>query len=175
MKNGFCTSVQVHLRRRGTPRGFTLVEMMVVIVLTAILLALALPSFNSLIEKYRVEGMASALMASVSHARSEAVRRGQVVTIRQRAECTGADWSCGWETVVGSGTGFEIVRRQDPDARVAVEKSALGSMAFDPMGHFSSVARVDFHPVGSTGSSNDIAVCISLGWRIRLVKGGGTC
>ena len=106
MKNGFCTSVQAHLRRRGTPRGFTLVEMMVVIVLTAILLALALPSFNSLIEKYRVEGMASALMASVSHARSEAVRRGQVVTIRQRAECTGADWSCGWETVVGSGTGF---------------------------------------------------------------------
>ncbi|WP_412511107.1 GspH/FimT family pseudopilin [Variovorax paradoxus] len=167
MKNGFCASARAHFRRSGAPCGFTLVEMMVVIVLVAILLALALPSFNSLIEKYRVEGMASALVASVSHARAEAARRGQAVTIRQRAECSGADWSCGWETVVGSGTGFEILQRQDPDTRVAIQKSALGPMAFDPMGHFSSVARISFHAVGSASSSNDVAVCLSLGWRVR--------
>jgi type IV fimbrial biogenesis protein FimT len=167
MKNGFCASARTHFRQRTTPHGFTLVEMMVVIVLMAILLALALPSFNSLIEKYRVEGMVSALMASVSHARAEAARRGQAVTIRQRAECSGADWSCGWETVVGSGDGLEILQRQDPDTRVAIEKSAVGSMAFDPMGHFSSVARISFHPVGSASSSNDVVVCVSLGWRVR--------
>jgi len=167
MKNGFCASVQPHSRRSGTPRGFTLVEMMVVIVLMAILLALALPGFNSLVEKYRVEGMASALVASVSHARAEAARRGQAVTIRQRAECSGADWSCGWETVVGSGDGLEILQRQDPDTRVVVEKTAPGSMAFDPMGHFSSVARISFHPAGSASSSNDVVVCVSLGWRVR--------
>ena len=63
--NGFCAS----------ERGFTLIEMMVVIVLMAVMLGLALPSFNGLIERHRVEGMARALMASVSDARAEAARR----------------------------------------------------------------------------------------------------
>ncbi|HWT18961.1 MAG TPA: GspH/FimT family pseudopilin [Variovorax sp.] len=167
MNNGFCASARARSGCIGTLHGFTLVEMMVVIVLMAILLALALPSFNNLVEKYRVEGVASALMASVSHARAEAARRGQAVTIRQRVECSGADWSCGWETVVGSGDGLEILQRQNPDARVAIEKTAPGSMTFDPMGHFSSVARISFHPVGSASSSNDVVVCLSLGWRVR--------
>jgi Tfp pilus assembly protein FimT len=149
--------------------------MMVAIVLMAILLALALPSFNGLIEKYRVEGMASALTASVSHARSEAARRGQTVTIRQRAECSGADWSCGWDTMVGSGDGLETLRRQDPDTRVAIEKSALGPMSFDPMGHSAGVAGFSFHPAGNEDSPHVAAVCMALGGRVRLLKGSGTC
>lgn len=126
MKNGFCASVQPHSRRSGTPRGFTLVEMMVVIVLMAILLALALPSFNSLVEKYRVEGMASALIASVSHARAEAARRGQAVTIRQRAECSGADWSCGWETESAAVTGSKSSSGKTPTRALRSRKPPSG-------------------------------------------------
>ncbi|KQW57619.1 N-terminal methylation site [Variovorax sp. Root411] len=149
--------------------------MIVVIVLMAILLALALPSFNNLIEKYRVESMATALMASVSHARSEAARRGLTVTIRQRAECSGADWSCGWETVVGSGAGFEILRRQDPDTRVAVEKSAVGPMSFDPMGNSAGVAGFCFHPAGNASPPNVALVRVALGGRVQLLKGSASC
>ncbi|MDQ0590659.1 GspH/FimT family pseudopilin [Variovorax paradoxus] len=175
MKNGFCASVRAHSRGCGTPCGFTLVEMMVAVALLGILLTFALPNFNGLIEKYRVERMASALMASVSHARAEAARRGETVTIRQRAECSGADWSCGWDTVVGVGDGFETLRRQDPDGRVAVEKSALGPISFDAMGRSAGVAGFSFHPEGNEDSPNIAAVCAALGGRIRLQKGRGTC
>ncbi len=141
-----------------------------------IMLALALPSFSGLIEKYRVEGMALALTASVSHARSEAARRGKTVTIQARTGCIGRDWSCGWDTLVGSGNDVETLRRQDPDKRVAVERSGSpGAMSFDAMGHSSSFARFNFYPVGNAGSSNAAAVCISLGGRLRLAKGGGEC
>ncbi|UVH60089.1 GspH/FimT family pseudopilin [Variovorax paradoxus] len=175
MNNEFCASARAHSRHHTErPRGFTLVEMMVVIVLMTVLLAMALPSFSGLIEKYRVEGMASALMASVSHARSEAARRGKTVTIQARTGCTGRDWSCGWDTLVGSGATIETLRRQDPDTRVAVQKNVPGAMSFDAMGH-SSFASFSFYPAGNADSSNAATVCISLGGRLRRVKGRDAC
>ncbi|WP_422087115.1 GspH/FimT family pseudopilin [Variovorax sp.] len=149
--------------------------MMVVVALMTVLLAMALPGFSRLTEKYRVESMASALMASVSQARSEAARRGKTVTIQARTGCTGRDWSCGWDTLAGSGDAAEIIRRQDPDTRVAVQKSPTGAMSFDPMGHSSGFAGFSFYPVGNADSSNAAAVCISLAGRLRLVKGSGSC
>lgn len=176
MNNGFCASSWGRSRHAERPRGFTLIEMMVVIALMTVLLGMALPSFSGLIEKYRVEGMASALMASVSHARSEAARRGKTVTIQQRAGCRGRDWSCGWDTVVGSGDAVETLKRQDPDTRVAVQKGTLGSISFDAMGHSAGAAGFSFHPAGSDGSSsNAVTVCLALGGRVRLVKGGRGC
>ena len=175
MNKGFCASARAYLRHAGRRRGFTLVEMMVVVALMTILLAIAPPSFSGLIEKYRVEGMASALTASVSHARSEAARRGKTVTIQARAGCSGRDWSCGWDTLVVSGDATETLRRQDPDKRVAVERrGASGAMSFDAMGS-SDFARFSFYPVGNADSSNAATVCISLGGRLRRAKGDNEC
>ena len=163
--NGFCAS----------ERGFTLIEMMVVIVLMAVMLGLALPSFSGLIERYRVEAMAKALMASISDARAEAARRGVKVTMQQRPGCQGRDWSCGWETLVGSGDAAEILKRQDPDGRVSIEKGAAGAMSFDPMGHSTGGGRFSLRPADSADSSKIVAVCLSLGGRMRLVKADGAC
>jgi len=162
---GFCAS----------ERGFTLIEMMVVIVLMTVLLAMALPSFTGLIERYRVEGMANALVASVSQARAEAARRGTTVTIQQRAECRGRDWSCGWDTLVASGSTSETLKRQDPDGRVAIEKNTGGAMSFDAMGYSTGVAGFSFRPSDRDSSPNAVAVCLSLGGRVKLVKGDGSC
>lgn len=175
MNNGFCAPARARSRHTEKPQGFTLIEMMLVIALMAILLAFALPSFNGLIERYRVEAMAKALVASVSHARSEAVRRGKAVSIQQRAECRGRDWSCGWDTHVSEGTTVETLRRQDPDNRVTVERSTAGAMSFDAMGHPAGITNFSFRPAGSDDSSNAVVVCMAFGGRIRLVKGGGAC
>ena len=144
----------------------------------AVLATLALPSFNGLIEKYRVEGVASALVASIALARSEAVRRGTTVTIRQRNGCTSnADWSCGWETVVGSGSTAETLRQQDPDTRIKVEKSASGSLSFDALGNSASTAVASFKvsPTDNQGSTNLAAVCLARSGRTKLSKGSGSC
>ncbi|MEZ2292992.1 GspH/FimT family pseudopilin [Variovorax sp. RCC_210] len=175
MNHGFCACAQANSRRVGKPGGFTLVELMVVIALMAILLAMALPSFSSMTEKLRVEGMASALVASMSHARSEAARRGKTVTVQQRTNCASKDWSCGWDTVVGDDDDVETLRRQEPDTRVKVTKSKHGALSFDAMGQSASFVSFDFQPAGVSNSTNVATLCIALGGRAKLVKGTTTC
>lgn len=161
----------------ATPSGFTLVEMMVVVVMAAILMALALPGFQGLIQRYRVERMASALAAGLSFARTEAARRGRTVTLRRRSGCSGRDWSCGWDTVAGAGDAVETLRRQDPDGGVVVTKSADGAVSFSAMGHAATFAGFRFKPAGSTDESvaGNVVLCMSLGGRVTLRKEAGAC
>jgi len=73
--------------------GFTLIELMVTLTILAILLALAIPSFARLLAANRVSTETSELIASLNLARSEAVRRGQAVTLRA---LDSSNYSKGW-------------------------------------------------------------------------------
>lgn len=63
-------------------RGFTSIELMVVVVIAGVLLVLALPSFNDLMERRRIEGQANELVSDLSYAKSEAVQRNRNVFLR---------------------------------------------------------------------------------------------
>jgi type IV fimbrial biogenesis protein FimT len=79
-------------------KGFTLVELMIVIALVAILTALALPSFQSSLRSNRVATAANEMMASIALARSEAVRNARgsgLCTSANGANC-GGTWDDGW-------------------------------------------------------------------------------
>jgi type IV fimbrial biogenesis protein FimT len=69
--------------------GFTLIELMLAIVVLAILVGVAVPSFTHTIDRNAATGAANDLLASIILARSEAVKREQRVHIRRQ----GADWS----------------------------------------------------------------------------------
>lgn len=56
-------------------RGFTLIELMVVVALIAIVLALAAPSFTATQDRKRLEGIADVFGTDVQYTRSEAVAR----------------------------------------------------------------------------------------------------
>src|SRR5690606_8776794 len=64
-----------HLHPRHS-LGFTLIELMVAVSVLGVLLAIALPSFQPLIERWRVRQVESNLEASLQFARSEAIKRG---------------------------------------------------------------------------------------------------
>ncbi len=57
-------------------RGFSLIELMVAVAILAILLALAVPSFQDMIQRNRVRTAAADLTDSLNLARSEAIKRG---------------------------------------------------------------------------------------------------
>jgi type IV fimbrial biogenesis protein FimT len=59
---------------RGRAEGFTLIELMIGVVVAAILLAVAVPSFESTINGSRLAGASNELLASLQTARMEAIR-----------------------------------------------------------------------------------------------------
>ena len=78
------------LTRFARRRGFTLIELMVVVALVAIILVLAAPSFKDMIVMRRLRGASAELVTDVQFARSEAVSRQQGVALRfERAGPTG--------------------------------------------------------------------------------------
>lgn len=96
--------------QRAIPRGFTLIELMVGILVLAILLGIAVPSFRDASLSSRLTGYSNDMVASVMLARSEAIKRNVQVVLCSAAPpadpddpvmCSGdANWEIGW--VVGT-------------------------------------------------------------------------
>lgn len=80
-----------------TPHGFTLIEMMVVISIVAIIASMAVPSFQSTLDRQRVSTVAGDLHASVVLARAEAIRRNTRVEL---APSDLVNWENGWQVSV---------------------------------------------------------------------------
>lgn len=80
--------------------GFTLIELMVTLSVLAILMALAIPSFQSLMASSNLSAVTNDLMTTLAQARSNAVRRGGRVTVCKSASGTqcaaSGDWEQGW-------------------------------------------------------------------------------
>lgn len=62
--------------------GFTLIELVVVMVLVAIVAAIAVPNFQGLIESNRLKSTTNNVLGILNYARSEAVRRGEPVAVQ---------------------------------------------------------------------------------------------
>ena len=79
--------------------GFTLIELMVTITILAILLAIGVPSFGSMIRSGQVASETNTFLAALNSARSEASKRGLPVTV-----CAASDKSL---TACGDGSGWQ--------------------------------------------------------------------
>ena len=101
-------------------QGLTMIELMITITIMAIVMGMAIPSFNSVIRDNRVLSGANALAGAIAQARSEAIKRSRSVTVCPSTNgtgCTGSDWTLGWIVVVEKasvGTGAA----PDPDPAV---------------------------------------------------------
>lgn len=80
--------------------GFTLVEMMIAVVIMAILLAVAMPGFQTFIQNTQIRTAAESMVAGLNLARTEALRRNARVSLwvvdQVTAACarssTGSSW-----------------------------------------------------------------------------------
>ena len=133
-------------------RGFTMVEVLVVMTISAILLAMAIPSFERLMRTNRVSSATNSMLAALDLARSEAIRRSGVVTVCRSTNadapnpaCSSAaaggyadnDWASGWivfakapANVLNLGTfeaNDELILRQTPFQAMAQQRLIMES------------------------------------------------
>jgi type IV fimbrial biogenesis protein FimT len=166
--------------------GFTLVEAMVVIAISAILMVLAAPSMRNLIESNGVSDSVDSLTGSIAFARAEAIKRGVPVAIcpsnaatTGTVACeTGTEWANGWIVFVdyaGDGalaTNDSVLRMQGSFTKNgAITLAPAGTLVFKPMGTLGSRAAGFTFASPSSISSLSKMVCVGLGGRARVVSG----
>lgn len=70
-------------------KGYTLIEVMLVIVLIGILATIAVPSFNDMLERNHIKLVTEALSDDLKLARAEAIKRSDNVTLAFTNSCYG--------------------------------------------------------------------------------------
>jgi len=86
---------------RSAARGFSLIELMVVVAIAAIMAGIAVPSFKGFVSGQRVKTAASDFVMAAIFARSEAIKRNANVTITP-ATGGASGWKDGWSVAVGA-------------------------------------------------------------------------
>ena len=95
-------------------RGFTLIELMMVLVIIAVLLGVAGPAFQESLRRSRLQSSLNDTVSMLSFARSEAVsRNGPVAACASTdgASCSGSAWESGWLVFVDDGDGAGATAR----------------------------------------------------------------
>lgn len=82
--------------RSNRQQGFTLIEVLMVIVIIGVFMALAAPSFVTFTASQKVKTASFDLYAALVFARSEAIKRRQTVTVA----ANGGNWAAGWAVTV---------------------------------------------------------------------------
>ena len=175
-------------RRRAT--GYTAIELLVAISVVAVLAALALPSYKSVIARYRVRTTVEDLKATLYFTRSEAFRRGGRVTLRKAsaANCAAPadeNWSCGWIVFSDDNGNGRLDQGEEPlqasrvpmGTRVFNSSKGVEFMTTTRWGEFNGIGAFGFKvvPADSTVAALNTVLCISAGGRLRTATGAASC
>ena len=159
-------------------RGFTLVELMVTLAVLAIVMGIAVPSFQEFVKRNQLASAANNLVSSLALARSEAVKRATRVTVASD------DWAGGWQVFVDTGTVGDSTDADDTVLRV-YQPTSNAAPAVTPGDNFSGY--ISYLPSGvSEGNgglgNGDFEVCkdgdsrvISISNTGRVSTAAGTC
>lgn len=171
--------------RRGA--GFTLIELMMVLVLVAILLGIGGPSFQDSLRRNRMQSTLNEMAGALALARGEAVVRAQPVAMcptTDRISCGGAAWETGYLVFVDDGQGGgtaadglwngaeEYLRIGEP-APAGVTVRTIGftgpsSIAFEADGRIQQRSTGSVQVCDARGASDASGLVVSVSGQARL-------
>ena len=153
-----------HLHSPRPSRGFTIVEMVMVLVMVGVIATLAAPLFRDFIIQQTIRNAAFELMSDLTYARSEAVKRNSTVTVSKAGT-----WSSGWTVAEGATT----LRSHPAFSSNITVSMASGSVDFMLSGRAASAAS--FTVDDPAGKTSIIARCVSVDPSGRPQSTEGSC
>ena len=130
--------------RTARSRGFTLVELMVVLTLLGVLLGVGIPSFRDFIATQKVKAAAQDLAMAMLLARSEAIKRNTDVVVQP---VSGTAWTTGWTVKVGTTT---LMQKEAVEDVTIASPSATTTITFKSTGRPGTDARFQLSGASST-------------------------
>jgi type IV fimbrial biogenesis protein FimT len=163
--------------------GLSLIELLIVITIVAILMAIGVPSYQSVITSNNISSEVNALAADLAHARSEAIKNGASVNVCA-SDTSGASpytcsasttWSGGWITRTSTPVNT-VLRVQQPltttDTVTSTSTNALSTVSFNYFGFSTIKGSITVSPQSGTVSPK--TVCVSAVGNIVVVSGGNS-
>jgi len=158
-----------------------LLELMAAVAVLAVLLAIGVPSFNDIIRRNRVAAHTNELVAALSIARSEAVKRSNPVAVcstdATQAACKDG-WSGGWivftdEEAPGFVDAGDVIlqRWSSPGAD---KVNVAGTVPFVRFRHDGRAQSARFDVIPSSCHSGDVRV-VSVSGGGRVTSRAGAC
>ena len=140
--------------------GTTLVELLTALAVCAVLATLAAPSFQTLYSDGRRTAAVNGFLHTVFLARSEAIKRAEIVSVchsidGQRCD-PGGDWSMGWIVFVNRD-------RDEPPERDAAEPLIFTSAGSSGVSITSNRRAYSFRPVTQAVVNGTVVFCDARG------------
>lgn len=164
---------------QGGQRGFTLIELLIVLVILSILLLVAVPNYDSVINESKLDKARYNVASGLAFARTEAVKRGEDVSLCKDsdtgvscgvASTTTSSWTgLGWKVVVDR-TG-ESLRIDDADnSGVTVQYSCGDVVTYTAAGSRGSslTTECQFTFADTKSVADSIYLCVAATGRVRM-------
>jgi type IV fimbrial biogenesis protein FimT len=120
-------------------------ELMITLTVAALVLAMAVPSFNEMIQNNRVATQTNQLVTALNLARSEAIkRRENINVVATDAGDAANEWGKGWSVVDSGGNTLQVF--------LALEGGATLDSAND-------LDTIQYQPSGRANATDSITLC----------------
>jgi type IV fimbrial biogenesis protein FimT len=145
------------MKLKKNSRGFTLVELMIVVTVLIILAGVAIPSFKNMMASQRVKSASYELFASLMLTRSEAIKRNSDVTIAP----VNGEWQQGWTVTATAADGTVTVIKKHSALNQIMVSEAPTSLVYKRTGRLSATASPSFQLDVDPADTN-FTRCISI-------------
>jgi type IV fimbrial biogenesis protein FimT len=160
-----------------------MIEVLITTIIVSILAVIAVPSFQNLLARNRLATQANEFVTDLNLARSEAIKRGERVTVCKSADggnCTASDeWGQGWivfmdvngDVTVADPSNILRVRPAIQGATLTGDTEVANYISFVPTGATRLVnGRTQSGAISLNGTDQAITVFINTAGRVRTQK-----